>query len=87
YLRGRAEGEVAAMIVDHLLAEGLSPEAIGRADSEMDAIRQALTWAREGDLLLLFTHSQRSAVISYLQALQSKGWSPGDPVPGTRSQP
>ncbi|MGB6337566.1 MAG: Mur ligase family protein, partial [Thermoanaerobaculia bacterium] len=87
YLRGRPVGEVAAMIVDHLLAEGLSPEAIGRADSEMDAIRQALTWAREGDLLLLFTHSQRSAVISYLQALQSKGWSPGDPVPGTRSQP
>jgi UDP-N-acetylmuramyl tripeptide synthase len=87
YLRGRPEGEVAAMIVDHLLEGGLPPEAIGRAESEMDAIRQALAWAREGDLLLLLTHSQRSGVISYLEALQSKGWSPGDPVPGMRSQP
>jgi UDP-N-acetylmuramyl tripeptide synthase len=87
YLRGRQEGEVATMIVDHLLEGGLPPETIGRAESEMDAIRQALAWAREGDLLLLLTHSQRSGVISYLEALQSKGWSPGDPVPGMRSQP
>ncbi len=87
YLRGRPEGEVAAMIVDHLLEGGLPPAVIGRADSEMDAIRQALAWAREGDLLLLLTHSQRIGVISYLEALQSKGWSPGDPVPGMRSQP
>ena len=87
YLRGRQEGEVATMIVDHLLEGGLPPETVGRAESEMDAIRQALAWAREGDLLLLLTHSQRSGVISYLEALQSKGWSPGDPVPGMRSQP
>lgn len=87
YLRGRPEGQVASMIVDHLLEGGFPPEAIGRAGSEMDAIRQALAWAREGDLLLLFTHSQRSGIISYLEALQSKGWSPGDPVPGMKSHP
>jgi cyanophycin synthetase len=87
YLRGRTEGEVATIIFNQLLDAGLPREAIGRAESEMDAIRQALAWAREGDLLLLLTHSQRSGVISYLEALQSKGWSPGDPVPGMRSRP
>jgi UDP-N-acetylmuramyl tripeptide synthase len=82
YLRGRAPGEVPALIIDQLQKDGLSPEAIGRADSEMDAIRQALAWARNGDLLLLITHSQRSGVISFLERLQNTGWSAGDPVPG-----
>ena len=82
YLRGRPEGEVAEMIVDQLQKGGLPQESIGRADTEMDAIRQALAWAQDGDLLLLITHSKRSGIVSYLENLQQKGWSPGDPVPG-----
>lgn len=82
YRRGRQEGEVPALITDELLTCGVPPEAIGQATTEMDAIRQALAWAVEGDLLLLITHSKRSGVVSYLESLQSRGWSPGDPVPG-----
>ena len=82
YLRGREQGEVPALIIEELLASGVPPEAIGQATSEMDAIRQALAWAQKGDLLLLITHSSRSGVVSYLENLQAKGWSPGDPVSG-----
>ena len=70
------------MIIDQLQRAGLPIDTIGRADSEMDAIRQALAWSESGDLLLLITHSKRSGVVSFLESLQSKKWAPGDPVPG-----
>ncbi len=82
YLRGRQKGEVPAMIIEELQLGGVPAAGIERAGSEMDAIRRALAWARQGDLLLLITHSKRSGVVSYLERLQSSGWSPGDPVPG-----
>lgn len=82
YLRGRAKGEVPAVITDELLRGGLSSESIDQADSEMEALRQALAWAEKGDLLLLITHSKRSGVVSFLENLESKSWTPGDPVPG-----
>ena len=85
YLRGRAEGEVADMIVTELLRSGVQAEAIDRVDSEMDSVRQALSWCREGDLLLLITHSKRSGVVSFLNRLVEIGWSPGQPVPGPPS--
>ena len=85
YARGRPPGEVVAMIVDRMVESGLAPAAISRADSEMDSIRQALAWAKAGDLLLLITHSRRSGVVSYLQGLQARGWSAGDPVPSDES--
>ena len=84
YLRGRSPGEVPAIIIDELKKTGLPDDAIGRADSEMDAIRRALAWAEKGDLLLLIAHSKRSGIVSYMENLQTKGWSPGDPVPGAR---
>ena len=83
YLRGRAPGEVPTMIMEQLQRAGLPIDTIGRADSEMDAIRQALAWSESGDLLLLITHSKRSGVVSFLESLQSKKWAPGDPVPGS----
>ena len=73
------------MIIDQLQADGLPSTAIDRAHSEMAAVRQALAWARDGDLLLLITHSKRSGVVSFLERLQEKGWSAGQPVPGLRS--
>lgn len=82
YRRGRPEGEVQAMIVEGLLEGGLPAERIGQPDSEMAAIRQALAWASEGDLLLLITHSTRSGVLSYLESLRSRDWRPGDTVLG-----
>ncbi len=82
YLRGRSEGEVPAMIVRELEEAGLESKAIDQADSEMASVRQALAWSEVGDLLLLITHSKRSGVVSYLDRLREKGWTPGQPVPG-----
>ena len=82
YLRGRQPGEVPAMISNQLQKSGLPARAIDLVDSEMDAVRKSLTWAEEGDLLLLITHSGRAGVVSYMERLQKSGWKPGDPVPG-----
>jgi UDP-N-acetylmuramyl tripeptide synthase len=82
YRRGREEGEVPALITEQLVSSGVPLEAIDQAISELDAVRKAVAWAENGDLLLLITHSKRSGVVSFLESLQSRGWSPGDRVPG-----
>ena len=76
-LRGRAPGEVSRLILDELTRLGVQPEAVGQAESELDAVRQALAWAQEGDLLVLLLHSERKAVFALLDALQQRGWRPG----------
>ena len=47
----------------------------------MEAVRQALAWAREGDLLLLTVHADRDSVLRYLQRLVAEGWTPGAAAP------
>lgn len=78
YLRGRAVGEIPRILLAELAAAGFPAERVGTADSEMDSVRQALRWARPGDLLLLLTVAERSAVLSYLTRLQERRWQPGD---------
>ncbi len=75
------------MIVRELEEAGLESKAIDQADSEMASVRQALAWSEVGDLLLLITHSKRSGVVSYLDRLREKGWTPGQPVPGPVPDP
>jgi cyanophycin synthetase len=65
-LRGRAAGEITALLEGELLRLGLPPERLERADSEVDAVRQALAWAEPGDLLVLLVHQQREAVLAML---------------------
>ncbi len=77
YLRGRPEGEVAAIIADELDKLGVAEESVARVDDELGALREALAWAREGDLIVLPIHAARDAVIHKVQALQSRGWRPG----------
>ena len=77
YLRGRAEGEIPALIEEELRRLGAPPEAIGRAGSELEAVRQALGWARPRDLLLLTIHAHREEVLDLLKRLQDRGWAPG----------
>jgi len=77
YLRGRAEGEIPALFEEELRRLGAPPEAIGRAGSELEAVRQALGWARPGDLLLLTIHAHREEVLDLLKRLQDRGWAPG----------
>jgi UDP-N-acetylmuramyl tripeptide synthase len=80
YLRGREAGEIPEMIEKELAAVGAPAEAVGHAASEMEAVHQALAWAREGDLLLMLTHEARDEVLTLLGIMTERGWRPGDPL-------
>jgi cyanophycin synthetase len=60
YLRGRAEGEVPAILRAELLASGVSEASIEMRTTELDAARRALDWARPGDVLVLPVHDRAS---------------------------
>ena len=84
YLRGRTAGEVARVIRDELLRRGLPDAALPVRLREADAAREALAWARAGDVLVLPVHSlgAKDEVAALLDALQAGGWRPGTPLPG-----
>jgi UDP-N-acetylmuramyl tripeptide synthase len=77
HLRGRAPGEVPRLIRDELQRLGAPPEAIGHADSELAAVRQAFDWARPGDVLVLLLHAERDTVLELLETLKTRKWRPG----------
>ncbi|HRV81319.1 MAG TPA: Mur ligase, partial [Planctomycetota bacterium] len=81
HLRGRAEGEVVRLIDQTLRQHGLASSAIQESPSELEAARDALTWAQPGDLLLLLCHAERDEVLELLQRLQRENWQPGSPLP------
>jgi UDP-N-acetylmuramyl tripeptide synthase len=81
YRRGRAPGEASGILCEEFLRLGAAPQSITRADSEFEAVRAALAWARPGDLLILTIHAERDRCLGYLDRLQSHGWTPGDAVP------
>ena len=68
-LRGRAPGEVPGIIRRELLRVGLPDAALPMRDTEFDAARCALDWARPGDVLALPLHSPlaRAAVLAMLE--------------------
>ena len=61
YLRGRRPGEIPALMADELIRLGVAPEAVSRPGGEVAAVRDALAWARPGDVLLLTVHQDRPA--------------------------
>ncbi len=71
YLRGRAEGEIPALIEAELRACGAGDHQLARTGSELETVRRALEWAGEGDLVLLIVHSDRDEVVGYLEAAAS----------------
>lgn len=81
YWRGRGKGEIPALLESGFLAAGAAREAIEHHDDELSAIRAALRWAREGDLLLLTTHADRDAVFALMRSLAESDWRPGQPLP------
>lgn len=83
YMRGRAAGEVAALLRDELLAQGLPSGALPMQPSELAAVRHALAWAREGDLLVLPVHAlkAKAAVTALLDTLQGSAWIAGEALP------
>ena len=73
HLRGRALGEIPAILERALVEDGYPAARIGHAADELEATEQALAWARPGDLLLLLTLAQRQEVLERLQALARPG--------------
>jgi cyanophycin synthetase len=74
YLRGRAPGEVPGIIADELRRAGLPEEAVATSPGELSAVREALEWARPGDLLVLALHQERRQVE---ELLRNRGWKAG----------
>jgi UDP-N-acetylmuramyl tripeptide synthase len=68
-LRGRAPGEIPGIIRAELLRLGLPESALAVRNSEVEAARYALDWARPGDVLALPVHSAsaRAAVVAMLE--------------------
>lgn len=81
YLRGRVPGEIPRVIEDELRRLGAAHERIVHAATEVDGVRVALAWAREGDLLVLTTHSNRSDVFALIDKARRTSWRVGQPVP------
>jgi cyanophycin synthetase len=83
FLRGRAAGEVAAVLRDELLAQGMPTGALPMEQTEIAAVRRALAWAREDDLLVLPVHAlkAKAEVVALLDRLERDGWRAGQPLP------
>lgn len=81
YLRGRRAGEVPEIMADELSQQGLPAAAVSRPGTEVAAVRDALAWARDGDLLLLTVHQDRPLVLALIERLRASGWHAGDRVP------
>ena len=83
YERGRASGEIAAIMRARLLADGVADDSIVTCLDETEAARTALAWARDGDLLVLPIHEMeaRAQVGALLDEMTKTGWKPGDPLP------
>jgi cyanophycin synthetase len=68
-LRGRNPGEVPGIIRRELLRLGLPEAALQMRETELEAARFALAWARPGDVLALPLHAPpaRAAVLALLE--------------------
>ena len=81
YLRGRTPGEVPALLADEFTRLGTPASSISKAMSELEGVRDALTWARPGDLLVLALYQDRRQVLGLFDQLGSAGWKVGEPLP------
>ena len=74
-LRGRAPGEVPRILRAELKRSGLPESVLPVCDTEVEAARYALDWARPRDVLVFPMHSQiaRAAVMAMLESMR-----PGD---------
>lgn len=69
YLRGRAPGEVPAILRAGLLRAGMLETSLEVHLSELGAVKRALGWARPGDVLVMPVHDRavRDEVIALLK--------------------
>ncbi len=66
YLRGRQEGEVSSIILQQLKEMGFPDEKIARAGDPLQGAALSLSWAAEGDLILLLALSHREEITRLL---------------------
>lgn len=78
--RGRAPGVVRSLLAGEFRRLGARGDELEEVESELDAVRAALRWGREGDLLLLLIHEDRDNVLALLEKLAARGWTPGKPL-------
>ena len=83
YMRGRAAGEVAAILREQLIHDGVSADAIIDCLDEVTAVRDLLAWGQPGDVLVLPSHgvAARRQIRSLLDTLEAQHWQPGAPLP------
>jgi cyanophycin synthetase len=81
YLRGRAPGEVPALLSDEFSRLGAEPDSISRVGPDIDGVRVALEWAQPADLLVLAVHQDRPGILDFLDRVKATGWHAGEPVP------
>ncbi|MEO6800266.1 MAG: Mur ligase family protein [Rhodanobacter sp.] len=83
YMRGRAVGEVAAILRTQLQQDGIDGDAIIDCLDEVTAVRDLLAWAQPGDVLVLPSHgvAARRQIRSLLDTLNAQQWQPGLPLP------
>src|SRR5690606_31079665 len=74
YLRGRAPGEVPALLDAAFAALGIATAPVA---SEVLAIRHGLQWAAPGDLVAILVHVDRDEVAAELRALAVDPSAPG----------
>jgi cyanophycin synthetase len=69
YMRGRAPGEVPAILRGGLLRAGLLETSLEVQLSELGAVKRVLAWARPGDVLVMPVHDRavRDEVIALLR--------------------
>ncbi len=79
--RGRAPGEVPAVFAAAFATLGVPAQVVHTAPSELAAVRDALAWARAGDLLVLPTHVSKAEVAALLAQLVEAGWQAGEALP------
>ena len=63
YLRGRALGEMPALLARLLRERGVPERALAYATDEQDAVAQALAWLQPGDLGVLLVHDDFGAAL------------------------
>ena len=83
YLRGREPGEIPALLRAELSELGAAADTITVEDSETAAVRNAFAGARDGDLLILFSHAARARTLAFLDRLLELGWRPGQALPAS----
>ncbi len=62
---------------EEFLRLGAASESITGTDSEFEAVRAALAWARPGDLLILPLHAERDRCLAFLDRLAERRLDPG----------